>query len=212
MTTVSPYYSRDGITIYHGSCAEIIGALDVSVVITDPPYGIGTWSSSGGNSISSDEAKAINGWDAVPPPELLKSVVAKAKRSIVWGGNYVCGALGPWRTPLVWDKAIRGMHFADGEIAWTNFDNGSLRIFNLPAAASDARGARSHPTQKPVALMRWCILQAACEGTILDPFMGSGTTLLAAKLDGRNAIGIDVNERYCEIAARRLSQGIFSFE
>lgn len=212
MTTLVPYYSRDGITIYHGNCADIIGALDVGVVITDPPYGIGTWSSSGGNSISSDEANSINGWDVVPPPELLRAIVSKSKRSIVWGGNYVCGALGPWRTPLVWDKAIRGMHFADGEIAWTNFDNGSLRIFNLPAAASDARGSRSHPTQKPVALMRWCILQAASEGVILDPFMGSGTTLVAAKLDGRNAIGIDINERYCEIAARRLSQGIFSFE
>ena len=102
------------------------------------------------------------------------------------------------------------MHFADGELAWTNFDFGSLRIFNLAAAASDSRGERKHPTQKPVQLMRWCI-DVAEKGveieTVFDPFMGSGTTLRAAKDMGKKAIGIEFEERYCEIAATRLAQG-----
>ena len=207
-----PYYEHGGITIYHGDCDDILPTIDdADLCLTDPPYGVGGWSSTGGNSITADEAVAINRWDVMPHDSTLRRCVAKASYSIMWGGNYLCASLGAFRTPLVWDKHIRGMHFADGELAWTNFDFGSLRIFHLAASASDARGYRQHPTQKPVELMQWCIGLVKVADVILDPFMGSGTTLVAAKNLGRRAIGIEIEERYCEIAARRLDQGVLDF-
>ena len=210
---MKPYYEHAGITIYHGDCREILpGVGGADLVVTDPPYGIGGWSASGGNSLSQSECDTINRWDVAPDPDLVRACVSAARYAVVWGGNYMCGGLGPFRTPLLWDKKLRGMHFADGELAWTNFDYGALRIFSLPAAASDARGRRQHPTQKPVALMAWCIgLCRPDAATILDPFMGSGTTLVAAKNLGRRAIGIEIEERYCEIAAKRLSQEVMQF-
>jgi DNA modification methylase len=209
---VKPYYheERSGITIYHGDCREILPTLPrTDLVLTDPPYGIGGWSATGGNSLRPDEAADVNKWDVLPPDEVVRAAVAHGRIAVVWGGNYLCGILGAFRTPLIWDKCIRGMHFADGELAWTNFGFGAPRIFKLAAAASDARGARQHPTQKPVALMAWCIRLAGDDAqTIIDPFMGSGTTLVAAKDLGHKAIGIEIEERYCEIAAKRLAQEV----
>jgi hypothetical protein len=178
------------------------------LVLTDPPYGIGGWSSAGGNSLLPDEVDDINGWDVAPDPEVLNLVVAHGKYAIVWGGNFLCGALGPWHTPLVWDKRNRDMHYADGEIAWTNFDFNTLRILSLALQSTEVRGHREHPTQKPIALMTWCIEQSRTTGLILDPYMGSGTTLVAAKLVNRPAIGVDISEAYCEIAARRCQQEV----
>jgi DNA modification methylase len=205
---MKPYYEDESVTIYHASCEDVldfVGGFDL--MLTDPPYGINKWNHTGGNSITEEEADKINQWDILPSIELLTKLVATSKYSIVWGGNYLCGPLGAWRTPFVWDKAIRGMHFADGELAWTNFDFGSLRIFNLAASASDARGNRKHPTQKPVQLMRWCIQQARGVQTVFDPFLGSGTTLRAAKDLGLKAVGVEIEEQYCEVAANRMAQG-----
>lgn len=209
---MTPYYSHGGIEIFCGDCAELIpqmgGGVLADLLLTDPPYGIGSWSSTGGNSLRAEEAAHINQWDQLPSADLLRLCVASAREAVLWGGNYVCGPLGAFRTPLLWDKRIRGMHFADGELAWTNFQHGSLRIFQLAAGASDARGNRQHPTQKPVELMQWCVGLAKSPASILDPFAGSGTTLVAAKNLGCSAVGIEREERYCEIAAKRLSQEV----
>lgn len=213
---VKPYYEQDGITIYHGDAAELLrdqrlreyGPYDL--LLTDPPYGIGSWSSTGGNSLRPDEAADINRWDVRPSADMLRAALALARYAVIWGGNYFAGDLGDFRRALVWDKKIRGMHYADGEMAWTNFDFGSLRIFEFPAGRSDARGQRAHPTQKPVQLFQWCINLVEDAKLILDPFMGSGTTLRAAKDLGRRAIGIEIEERYCEIAARRLDQTVLA--
>lgn len=205
---MTPYYTDGAISIYHGDAVALIGALSGhDLVLTDPPYGIGSWSSTGGNSISAEEAADTNGWDALPSPELLRAAVAAGRYAVLWGGNYLSGVLGATRAPLVWDKKIRGMHYADGEMAWTNFDFGSLRICELAAGASDARGKRVHPTQKPVELMAWCIAVAEKKmpvASLIDPFMGSGTSLVAAKLRGIRAVGIEREEKYCEAAAKRL--------
>jgi len=218
---VKPYYERDGITIYHGNCLDVLPALDkADLVLTDPPYGIRKWNSSGGQSLSEEEAETVNQWDALPSQELLDAVVGAGNVAIIWGGNYLCGLLGPFRTPLIWDKKIRGMHFADGEMAWTNFDFGTLRICELPIAGHWKRkehGARAdmpgeermHPTQKPVALMRWCIVRSKTTGLVLDPFLGSGSTLVACKAINRPAIGIEMSEEYCEIAAKRIERESF---
>ncbi len=209
-----PYYrdERSDITIYCGDALEILPELPrVGLVCTDPPYGIGKWNATGGQSLSAQEAVEISKWDVRPDDALILACVAAGDQAVVWGGNYFAGLLGACRAPLIWDKGIRGMHFADGEMAWTSFDFGTLRILELNAGASDARGARQHPTQKPTALMHWCIELSKTEGAVLDPFMGSGTTLRAAKDLGRPAIGIDREEKYCAVAVQRLGQEVFSF-
>jgi site-specific DNA-methyltransferase (adenine-specific) len=209
---MNPYYSEKGIEIYNADCREVLPELGIyDLCLTDPPYGIGTWSATGGNSLSQSEAEEINKWDKMPEAELLKLIKRSSINMIVWGGNHFMNVLGSCRTPLIWDKGIRGMHFADGEMAWTNFDFGALRIFSFNVATGDTKGNRLHPTQKPLNLMKWCINFLPKCKTILDPFMGSGTTLEAAKDLGRSAVGIELEEKYCEIAAKRLKQKVLEF-
>ncbi len=208
---MQPYYSDSLVTLYHGDCREILTALPkADLCLTDPPYGIGSWSATGGNSLKLSEIDAINRRDVAPDAETFRLVLAAAKYAIVWGGNYFGDVLGRTRAPLVWDKGIRGMHFADGEMAWTNFDFGTLRIFTYSIAASEVKGNRAHPTQKPVALLQWSILRVKDAALILDPFAGSGSTLRAAKNLNRRAIGIEIEERYCEVAAERCRQEVLA--
>lgn len=211
--SIRPYYQEGKpgktLTIYHGDCREILPELGIyDLCLTDPPYGIGTWSATGGNSLKPEEAEEINQWDNSPDAELFDLLRRSSIHRIIWGANYFVQYLGPCRAPLVWDKGIRGMHFADGELAWTSFDSGTLRIFQFNIANGDTKGNRLHPTQKPLNLMKWCINFLPKSKTILDPFMGSGTSLHAAKDLGRIAVGIEINEKYCEIAAKRLSQEV----
>ena len=210
--SVKPYYEQDGITIYHGDCREMLPALPpADVVLTDPPYGIGRdgeRQSSGTHG--GRKGYEFMGWDAERPSRAtFDLILASASSQIVWGGNYFADLLPASSQWLVWDKGQR-ISQSDGELAWTSWD-GALRIYTENRVAIMLDGA-VHPTQKPVALMRWCLGFAPDARTILDPFMGSGTTLVAAKQLGRRAIGIEIEERYCEIAARRLAQMILPFE
>jgi DNA modification methylase len=219
--SVTPYYEHAGQTIYLGDCREILPHLPkVDLVLTDPPYGISVdieMHKKGGQQYGKAAAPkrfyADTAWDAAPPDEiLLRAVVSKGKYAIVFGGNYF--NLGPARCTLVWDKENGDNQFADCELAWTNLDkpvrikhhawNGMLRKGHEPRFG--------HPTQKPVDVIRWAILQAPVDClNIMDPFMGSGTTLVAAKHLARRAIGIEIEERYCEIAAKRLEQEVLDF-
>ena len=137
-------------------------------------------------------------------------MIDNANVAILWGGNYYEG-LPPSRCWLVWDKDNTGMR-ADAELAWTNRD-AAVRLFKwrwngmLQEHAGDKKESRVHPTQKPLALMRWCLSLVTEAKTVLAPFAGSGTTGVAAKLEGRKALLIEINEAYCESAAKRLSQG-----
>jgi site-specific DNA-methyltransferase (adenine-specific) len=214
------YYESNGITIFHGDCREILPTLTkVDLVLTDPPYGIGE----NANRIKSRTklAKTTDygsfDWDKEPASlEEITLTLSAGDGAIVWGGNYF--HVPPSRGWLVWDKQNSG-NFADCELAWTNLQM-SVRMFrfmwNGMIRAGEARGIpRVHPTQKPLELMTWCITKADDHfdrptKTILDPFMGSGTTLRAAKDLGRQAIGIELEEKYCEIAARRLQQEVFA--
>jgi DNA modification methylase len=205
---MTPYYQDDACTIYHGDCREILPTLGrFDLLLTDPPYGIGKkWQGGSGHGWGrADSHKEVrNQWDAEPPAaELLSKMVGAARRSIIWGGNYF--ELPPSRCFLVWNKPERNFTLAEAEYAWTNADN-VARVCDYRRSDPD----RIHPTQKPLGLMRWCLSLSWCSdaATILDPFMGSGTTLVAAKLEGRRAVGIELEERYCEIAANRLSQGV----
>ena len=206
---MTPYHESDGVTLYHGDCREILPQLGrFDLLLTDPPYGIGY---GGSQSIGGTAGRAKagwktwkTGWDEAPvDQELLDCAIRQAKISIVWGGNYF--KLPPSQCWFVWDKEQRNFTLADAEMAWTNMDK-AIRVFSYSRGLCVAEGPRQHPTQKPVALMRWCLARAEDPQTILDPFAGSGTTLLAAKLEGRKAVGIEISEEYCEIAANRLRQ------
>ena len=208
---MTPYYQQDGITIYHGDCREILPRLDrADLLLTDPPYGI-KWEKTGFQDQMLVDYEEAAEWDQLPTPETMAVVIASSDKRIIWGGNYFAGMLGPWRGPLVWNKLTYGNPFADGELAWSNIV-GTMRLFThqwCGAAKDSERGERNvHPTQKPVALMSWCINLTKGVRTVIDPFCGSGSTLVAAKLHGLKAVGIEMRESYCEIAAKRLAQGV----
>lgn len=207
-----PYYEHAGITIFHGDCRKIIQALPlVDLVLTDPPYGIGrdgkapSTSSHGGH-----KGYEFLGWDTAPPTiDTLRLVLKAGRDSIVWGANYYPSAFCPSPGWLVWDKGQR-ISQADAELAFST-RRGPVRVFTLNRVSIGLDGA-VHPTQKPEALMRWSLSLFPKALTVLDPFMGSGTTLVAAKFLGKQAVGIEIEERYCEIAARRLSQEMLQLE
>lgn len=207
---MAPYYEDEAVQIWHGDCREVlpnVGAADL--VLTDPPYGIADiWKGGWGHGWDNARAHSIvrNGWDVAPDAETLRLVLSKGRDAVIWGGNYF--ALPLSRGWLVWAKEERNFSLGEAELAWTTRDS-VIRVFNSNRAERDALGlftAKQHPAQKPVTLMRWCLAFFPDAETVLDPFMGSGTTLRAAKDMGRRAIGIEQREDYCEIAARRMSQ------
>ena len=188
----APYYADDAVTIYNADCRQVLPFLPkFDLLLTDPPYGIGYGGKK--NSVGGTEGRAKNGWrtwktdwdDEAPPRWLIDMIQDAAKDAIVWGGNYY--SLPPSMGWLVWDKGQRDFSLADAELAWTS---------------------REKAVQKPVALMRWCLSLVEDAATVLDPFAGSGTTGVAAKLEGRKATLIEISEEYCEKAADRLRQGV----
>jgi len=224
----APYYEQDGIVIYNADCRQVLPFLPkFDLLLTDPPYGIGEsskkqktrggftkfkdGSSTGRSTFIAAKDYGENDWDREPPERwVLLSAQAAARTQILWGGNYYgLPASSCW---LVWDKDNTG-DFADCELAWTNMAR-AVRKFKwrwngmLQENMGDKKEGRSHPTQKPLALMRWCLSLVPDAQTILDPFAGSCTTGVAAKLEGRKAVLIEINEKYCEIGANRLSQGV----
>lgn len=201
---MKPYYERDGITIYHGDCREVAPALPkADLLLTDPPYGIGRLMRGGADTGHWNHLSGGNPWDAMAPD--LSAHIAAATTSIVWGGNYF--TLPPSRCWLAWSKTNSVPTQADMELAWTSMD-APARVWRGPTGGAYVR---EHPTQKPLGLMVWCLSLLPDAATVFDPFMGSGTTLVAAALEGRKAIGIEIEERYCEIAAKRLAQGVLPF-
>ncbi len=194
---MKPYYEDDSITIFHGDCRDILPSIkSVDLLLTDPPYGLNI----ANNPFRQKHEKQP--WDAVPVDiDLLRQCIDQATFSIIWGGNYF--DLPPHQKFFVWDKGQpEKFSSAMCEQAYTTLA-GPAKLFRRHVVSYE----KFHPTQKPIELMRWCIEQTGNEAqTILDPFMGSGTTLRAAKDLAREAIGIETDERYCEIAAKRMSQ------
>lgn len=207
---MKPYYQDEAVTIYHADCREVLPSLPkVDLVLTDPPYGIAhIWQGGFGHGWGKarTEQQLRNEWDAQPPDSAtLSLILEKGEYVCIWGGNYF--ELPVSRGWLVWAKPERGFSLSEAELAWTNRD-AVIRMFD----GNRSDFGRQHPTQKTLAVTAWSIQQFpdGCSA-ILDPFMGSGTTLRAAKDLGRKAIGIEIEERYCEIAAKRMSQEVFNF-
>lgn len=210
---MTPYYEHAGITIYHGDCREVLPGL-AGVVVADPPYGCsattGWGGAHGGFSIVGDSDVVLRDW-------LVTFVVDHDLSAVVFGSPRIKRPDG-W-TLLIWSK---GEHTGMGNLSfpWKPdyeeiYVRGSgfsgRRTSSVLQFNADNSSARLHPTEKPTDLMQELVGKCP-PGTILDPFMGSGTTLVAAKNLGRKAIGIEVEERYCEIAAQRLSQEVLPLE
>lgn len=212
---MTPYYERDGITIYHGDCREVLPTLGpVDHVITDPPYGIGYSTGRRQYGIRSSTrlvndllvAPLLNDTAAVyvfAAPLKLDEVL-RVLRSFWDVANVLC-----------WDKG----NGTAGDLATTYGQRWEAIVYARRGRPVFKRRDRDvlafsrgnsrrylHPTQKPISLLRYLIERHPDASVVLDPFMGSGTTLCAAKDIGRKAIGIEIEERYCEIAAKRLEQ------
>ncbi len=214
---MTPYYKSNGVTIYHGDCHAILPTLPkVDLVLTDPPYGVNhnpdNSRFSGGTA--GNIAKRGNGQgnnrfvvndNQSFDPSFLTTF---GEHQIIWGWNNFPNKL-PAGACLVWIKRFDeayGSFLSDAELAWMSKGHGVYcrRDLSNNAIANE----RVHPTQKPVSLCQWCFSFFPNAELILDPFMGSGTTLRAAKDLGRKAIGIEIEEKYCEIAARRMEQEV----
>lgn len=221
---MTPYYEHGGITIWHGDCRVVLPLVRAECIVSDPPWGADTQcnaqrftraSSPWWDNVDMDEIVAHEDIEGDAEPFDPAVIIARNVPTILWGANHFARCLpvsGGW---LVWDKrrgaeslAEKGWPLGEAELAWTNV-RGSVRVFrNLWSGLlrSSEKGEFYHPTQKPVALMMWCL--GFVGGRVLDPYMGAGSTLIAAKQLGRQAIGIEIEERYCEIAAQRLEQEV----
>ncbi len=205
----------EGVTLHLGDCREILPTLGkVDAVVTDPPYGIRYDAQAAKNSGRKSgrgfgfkgEYLATN-WDSAPADELVEIAVSMAGAAVVFGGNYY--SLGPSAGWLVWDKETNGQ-FADCELAWTNIDQPVRRLRHMwnGGIRKGHEERHGHPTQKPIELMTWCLGFLPDAQTILDPFMGSGTTGVAAVNIGRKFIGIEIEPKYFDIACRRIQAAL----
>ncbi len=225
----NPYYQDDYCTIYHGDCRDILPGLEpVDLVLTDPPYGMNLGHHKGINDKRSRELRKKGYLSYNDTPQNYKSIIVPAIKCALQiskrGAIFAC-APSAWMLPP--PSAIGGIYIAaaNGRSPW-GFQNLSSVLFygvapNLHKGSkhtifkNNDRSDRGcgHPCPKPLAWLLWLVGLASVEKeTILDPFMGSGTTLRAAKDLNRKATGIEIEEKYCEIAAKMLSQEVFNFE
>lgn len=215
---MTPYYQDEWVTLYHGDCLEVAEWLAADVLVTDPPYGIGYRTNAARDasigldrSIANDEDTtvrdaALSAWGSRP------ALVFGTWRIQHPAGTRMClawdtkGALGMGAIDLPWKPSYqeiyvlgRGFHGHRGG-----------DVYSVAPVQAMASNGRVHPNQKPTALLE-ALISKCPPGTIADPFVGSGSTLVAAKALGRKAIGVELEERYCEIAARRLAQDVLDF-
>jgi len=180
---------------------RLMAGAKADLCLTDPPYGINAdrqhfeghgWT-----------LREKTDWDKQRPPRVaFEMLMANSLEQIIWGGNYFTDYLYPSMGFLVWDKGQREFSLADGELAWRS-ENQAARIFSLSRSSATKESERVHPTQKPVSLMAWCIDKAREPSTIYDPFLGSGTTLIAAEQLGRKCYGMEISPHYCDVIVKR---------
>lgn len=205
-----------GQTLINADCLEVMPTLGrFDAVVTDPPYGIkmdrgvrgGGFDGFGGGKKRKPREYA-GGWDSDRPcAECFDLIQFLASAHIIWGGNYFTDYLpvaGKW---LFWDKIQTMPTFSDGELAWTTIAGNAVKKFTYNGSGLHAKEKyRVHPTQKPIALMEWCLGFLPDAETILDPYLGSGTTLVACQKLGRKGTGIELDPEYFEIACRRVDE------
>lgn len=213
---MTPYYDHGGITIYHGDCREILPGLGrFDLLLADPPYGVNARTdnaSSGGRGkwrVRHDYAPVVGDDEPFDPAPILMA----APRAVLWGANNYASRLPDSRFWLGWDRVTDGTDSTNLELAWVSgLTFRSVRIFRHQwcgvRRATEAGRRPLHPTQKPVALMAWCLGFFPKAKTVVDPYMGSGPIAKACKDRGLRYVGIELVEKYCEVAARRLEQEV----
>ena len=205
--------------LWHGDCLELMKNIpdgSVDLVLTDPPYG--KKADKGTNGFGSATNRRYGGgWDSKrPSKEVFNEMLRIGKNVIIFGGNYFADILPPSNHWIFWDKkgdiAFQNP-FADGELIYTTFKKPIKRIvFKQQGFITDSKDKRYHPTQKPSELVEMLIKEYSKEGdTILDCFMGSGTTGIACVNTGRRFIGIEKERKYFEIAKQRIEEAAFSY-
>lgn len=213
MTQEPRIFTRNGVTatLHLGDCLEIMPTLGkVDAVVTDPPYGIGRDGQRETFTVNPKHKRKYHrdgGWDETrPPKEAFDAILSKSGSVVIWGGNYFADMLPPRGGWLYWDKGQNGLSMSDGELAWTN-RNGALRAKTINRGSIAIDGS-VHPTQKPVCLILWVLSVAKLEpkSTVLDPYMGSGTTGVACMRTGLNFIGIEIDPDYYQIACDRIDR------
>jgi site-specific DNA-methyltransferase (adenine-specific) len=209
---MTPYYDENGVTIYHGDAYDIVDSLEFTAVVSDPPYGINWKPRVNHQDQTWRDRRAAD----------LKPFL-RGQHHLFWGGNYFTDQLPASESWFIWIKRPGDLDFDNDrrsysvlEMAWSDF-GGKPRMRHHVWDGGMRQGDSSnrqflHPAQKPLEIMRWCFAALPeTDGPVLDPFMGSGTTLVAATEAGRRAIGIEREEQYCEIAVQRLAQGVLEF-
>lgn len=221
---MQPYYDRDGITIFHARCEDVLPSIDpasVGLVLTDPPYGFKQSAQFREKRATHDPGSSGNfvqivGDDEPFDPEPLMHF----GRLVLFGANHYADRLPPSPSWLVWDRRNGSTpdKNADAELIWTNC-GGTIRTYRQTwrgvARENDSLepNAHVHPTQKPVNLMLWLLDRYTKPGDlVLDPYMGSGPIAQACHMTGRRYIGIELEERYCATAVRRLQQSVLPLE
>jgi len=200
-----------------GDCLEILKELpdnSVDLVLTDPPYGINADKGVGGFGASKTDKHYKDDWDKqTPDKKYFDEILRVSKNAIIFGGNFFTDKLpvnGHW---IVWDKKgdiAFNNPFGDCELAWTNINKKSVKKYTaIQQGFVTEEKDRYHPTQKPLHLFKKILEDYSEKGqTILDPFLGSGTTVVACKQTNRNYIGIELSQEYVDIANKRLEQDV----
>lgn len=209
-----PYYQDSAVCIFHADCRDVLPLISeksIDLVLTDPPYGIG-YDRNKKHKYTVKNNTVFGDNEPFNPLPLLRF-----KNLILWGANCYASRLPDSKTWLGWHKTFTNNdkgQTADFELAWSNCI-GRSRLFTYLWSGCYRQGEADeyfHPTQKPKALIDWCLNLVPKAILILDPFLGSGTTAYCAKKLGRKCIGIEIEERYAEIAARRCSQTVLNLE
>lgn len=221
---MKPYYDHAGIQIFHGDCRDVLPYLSADATVTDPPYGVNLGAYTGTSRYKNEAYLSTE-----DSPEFVKSVCVPvieiclriSTRLAMTPGNRCMWMypqpddVGIWYNPCSINRGRWGFSFANAFIFFYGKDPhniGSGMIPNSVSGLCDSVKGIQHPCPKPLKFAKWLVGRASlAHEIILDPFAGSGTTLVAAKQLGRRAIGIDIEEKYCEIAAKRLSQEVFDF-
>ena len=207
---MKPYYNHDGVTIYHGDCREVLPDLEFDVIVADPPYGVGKDYGECDDTLETfKEAVTLIAARGLPaavfvPVCRIHDLPVRPQWMAVWAKRYGASALIAYPIYPHWEGIA--LYSLSGDYAGNKGHRSDVFTF-APARAAGS----GHPTPKPLDLMKE-ICGWMPEGVICDPFMGSGTTVLAAKGIRRTAIGIEIEEKYCEIAAKRLSQEVLEFQ
>jgi DNA modification methylase len=211
---MKPYYSDDLVTIYHGDAREVLADVSASLLVTDPPYGVAFEGKATKHTIRKGGGYTTDD-DPDIGPNVVRAALERVERGVVFTGNrglhdypkprdigcVYCpsgAGIGPWGFVLFHPVLFYGPR-----------PSNQLRPTSMQSFATAEHDAAGHPCPKPLRWMTWAIsLARKANDVILEPFMGSGTTLVAAKELGHRSIGIEIEERYCEIAATRCSQEV----